>query len=573
MINFIKKEKLFLISFILFYLFLFLFYPALSQHSSMWAEGGTRYFYISHYDNHNFWQQITAKDVGYFVVFPRLVAYLISLSNLSVSNYAIVYGNIALIFIALFSSSICLKFFRNLIESDILRFLIALVFVLQPDFELKTYTNFIYYAFIPLILVLLNFEFIERCNYIQLFFLSFIFSIIILSKAFFVILLPILILILIYALALRKYKTSLFSFILISSCVVQLILSFLNRNEFGDLNYKEPGYDFGLFFKFIVTLIWSFSAIIYQMILLMLRKSFLWILVIFCFLMRKRSIFIVNLANIKEFLKKLKIKDFIENKKLRIIVFLFLTVISSVFLGVLVIKSFILKPFTLHDDNFYLSRQFFCAMISIFFLIFFLIKFLFKKPYANFIVILFLFTNYVFNLKPMRLYRKDNKRQWPNFAYFANWKTFASNQNKRDKFCVLLNPMGWQINCRFVELPDREILYFEQDFRDVKNIFIDVSKNINDEIEFIGLMFDKSINKHRVIEIIAYNKYNDIIDIAKRLKPDNFPITYFKFSKKINNIEKIELKGLKDEKILFDSKLDKPVLILFVSDFNNNPIR
>lgn len=178
----------FLLSFLFTILITCLKYPSLTTSAEMWAEAATNYF--NNAQTKGWIDNIKILDAGYLPLFPRLIAlFLVKILSIN-SQFAIISQVISTLFLAIFIAFINLNEFRALIRSDFLRFMVSVSFGmgLFLDYELHTFINFSYLGIFPCFLML--FYKIENLKKPTLVIATLFTVIIVLSKAFFILLLP-----------------------------------------------------------------------------------------------------------------------------------------------------------------------------------------------------------------------------------------------------------------------------------------------------------------------------------------------------------------------------------------------
>ncbi len=110
----------------------------------MWAEMATNYFVNANAPS--LWTQLLATDAGYVPLPQRLIALAAHALNVPAASIPYVYTWSAIAISAALVGSFCLRPFRLLIESDALRFLVAISILLVADFETRTFISFTYFV-------------------------------------------------------------------------------------------------------------------------------------------------------------------------------------------------------------------------------------------------------------------------------------------------------------------------------------------------------------------------------------------------------------------------------------------
>lgn len=134
--------------------FLFYYQKEWILGGEMWAEMATNYFPNSH--SQHWLVRLFSLDSGYIPLPQRIISLLVASLGFSVWMVPYAYGFAAFAFATAMVAVFCLKPFRNVVESDVLRFLVACCILLSVDFESRTYINFTYFvAFFAVVLSVL----------------------------------------------------------------------------------------------------------------------------------------------------------------------------------------------------------------------------------------------------------------------------------------------------------------------------------------------------------------------------------------------------------------------------------
>lgn len=143
-----SEQHIFGLVFSIIFVVNFLAAPSEGYSAELWAEMGTNYLRYGMSDG--FWSNIVRTDAGYLVLYPRLIAFLLSLSDWGVWNFPLLAQIVAHLSIAFFSAAVIFSKINPMQATVSFRLLLALVIGLYPGYELRTYVNFTYLAF-PLI--------------------------------------------------------------------------------------------------------------------------------------------------------------------------------------------------------------------------------------------------------------------------------------------------------------------------------------------------------------------------------------------------------------------------------------
>jgi len=121
---------------------------------AMWAEMGTNYFANS--VSPGISSKFFATDAGYIPYPVRWLSTAFSILNAPSNAIPFIYTGAAILIASTLVSLFALKIFRDVIQSDLLRFLVSLTVSICIDFETRTYINFPYIsAFILMACLLL----------------------------------------------------------------------------------------------------------------------------------------------------------------------------------------------------------------------------------------------------------------------------------------------------------------------------------------------------------------------------------------------------------------------------------
>lgn len=201
-------------------------------------EGATILF-SNAYFNSKWKQNIWTTDTGYLVWLPMAISvFLVKVFGI-VKNFFIYSQIISVFFIAFFASMLCLNSFRNLISSNFARFLIALyigIFVYGSTLEFVLFNNFAYTGIS--FALLLPFMDKERLGYPTLLFLSTIAMLLLASKAYFIIFLPLYIAFGLVAVIRKEFKSFIFFGISSFGLVIQTLQVLSGYSAVGKQAYS-----------------------------------------------------------------------------------------------------------------------------------------------------------------------------------------------------------------------------------------------------------------------------------------------------------------------------------------------
>jgi hypothetical protein len=140
-----SRPNLYFIFCIVFYcLYLIVLQPNWVLGGEMWAEMATNYF--PNASASSIAIRLFSTDAGYIPLPQRIVAYVGSALSLPASAIPYFYTWSAILITGGMVGVICLKPFRALVKSDLLRFFTAIAVLLIADFESRTFINFTYFV-------------------------------------------------------------------------------------------------------------------------------------------------------------------------------------------------------------------------------------------------------------------------------------------------------------------------------------------------------------------------------------------------------------------------------------------
>lgn len=203
-------------------------FPLYFTHPEIYAEQGTNFIFNNL--QFPFIKTLVMDEFSYWPLYQRLSAYIFEwLGIIGPINYYMGYFTIAMTVI--FISSINLSIFDEVMDKET-RVLITFMLAMAPftSFEEFTFINHIYFAIIPL--VFLIFVNKEKISNRKLFVLATISIILILSKALFLILLPVYFVLFIKAWMKKNKKEALYSILMSGALIVQLVYMFFHKNQF-----------------------------------------------------------------------------------------------------------------------------------------------------------------------------------------------------------------------------------------------------------------------------------------------------------------------------------------------------
>lgn len=203
-------------------------FPLYFTNPEIYAEQGTNFIFNNL--AHPFITTIFMDEFSYWPLYQRLSAYAFEwLGVIGPINYAMGYFTIVMSII--FISSINFSVFDEVLNKET-RLLITFMLAMAPftTFEEFTFINHIYFAIIPL--VFLNFVNKEKMRNRNLVLLTIASIVLILSKALFLILLPVYLILFIRSWRNKQKKDAAYSIAMSGALIAQLIYMFFHQNQF-----------------------------------------------------------------------------------------------------------------------------------------------------------------------------------------------------------------------------------------------------------------------------------------------------------------------------------------------------
>jgi len=232
MINKIKTlfkhlNKYFIISFIIIFISIVFKYPSLSIHSEIFAEMGTDFLQNALYKTvfENFWDVVYV----YAMLLPRVITILLVKVFEIVNNFPIAAQFMSITLISFFASVLNLNVFRKIIYSDKIRFILSISLGLVADYQLNSFIYFTYFGIIFCSLMFfVNKEKLKFPYYLGALLLN---SLLLASKAQYIVMLPIILCFLIYSIIKNNKKSIIFYLVSITAVFYQLFVMVFLRTE------------------------------------------------------------------------------------------------------------------------------------------------------------------------------------------------------------------------------------------------------------------------------------------------------------------------------------------------------
>lgn len=222
----------FYISFFIIFISIYFKFPSLSYSAEIWAETGTNF--LDNALKNDFFDALTIPEFGYLPLFQRVISLFVVKVLGLVLSYPYVIQIITLTLISFYSSIFNLKIFRDIISSDVLRFILSLAIGLGPDYDDYSFINFPYFGFTLCLTVLfINLNKLSiRWTLIFLFFSA----IIICSKGVFIIFVPLYFCAFILHLYFGNKRAIFFYGTLVFASMVQLMYMLMHLSPTGPGN-------------------------------------------------------------------------------------------------------------------------------------------------------------------------------------------------------------------------------------------------------------------------------------------------------------------------------------------------
>lgn len=405
-------NKKFVLTFLAILLINIIAYPSFSYNAEIYAETGINYLFYA--QEAGFLENIRQTDSGYLVILPRIIALAIY-HIFGINPYLpYIFQGVSLIFIALFSSFLVLKVYSPIIRSDSLRIILALCVGLYPNYSLRAFINFVYFALPALILLLfLSFKGFSVKKLIIITTLS---AACAMSKAYFVVLLPILLFWMLIAIKNKDQLKIIFSMILCSALLIQASVLFSSSQNYA----SRPSVDFFDFAFYWLPYLFHIFA------LFSIPKQ----------IFNDLTFFISLIINLWFLVKIIQ-----ERNRFLLLVFLSLWAFAAGCLAMnyLSTASGIVIPIkTSYFDvpRRVRSQQFLGVEFGAFIMLF-LIAQTFHRKLVSYVFLSFFLLGAV---KPFNLKHEENLA----YKSFGNWKAYHSLM-KNERYFIPINPYPWAI--------------------------------------------------------------------------------------------------------------------------------
>ena len=513
-------------------------YPTSFFKAEMWAEAGTNYFYHAHYSG--FIQNLIQDDYGYLPWLPRLISNMVEQLHVPLRYLPQVYQGISIIFVSLCCALPALPFFRFVVASDFLRFLLAFSLALNFDYDLHMYINMTYYAAVPLTLFLFFpdqiAEALQRKRRVWSVALGLFGLLIMASKALFIVMAPLFAILWLRAVWQKNRVQITLTTLTLLGAVIQVL-----GIAYHAMHKVLPTEHLPLRTLLKSTLFNTVGLFYYAAIGNLLRTD----------LAVPAALFLVSTLLLLVYSAFYTYKKQDGRRLWWLICALVTAVLSS---AMVTLNSFsISMPHRLALDFDYMSkRAWFIAVVPVYFFVAwqFLIwlqrktenKTQFKKLTLQFLAVaVFVASNGPFHESQ----RRDVG--WPEVGY-SQWATFAPLMAESpDHYCVPLNPFLWTLNhnCEVLVAPDLAAVRFNDNQVIVPN-YVEILNNLStDSIQTLGFLY-KNISTKTLPSVEIYMRSNTgnlikIVSRSVRVKPNAL---YFTFNPPLTHVVGFRLCGI-----------------------------
>ncbi|MFT0892629.1 hypothetical protein [Pseudochelatococcus sp. G4_1912] len=227
---------LFILSVLLYCLYIPLMQPSMVLDGEMWAEMATNYFYYA--SSPSLRVKLFSIDAGYIPMPQRLIAALGNLMHLSARTIPYFYSWSAIILTGSMVATFCLKPFRVLVKNDYLRFFAVIAILIIADVETRTFINFTYFG-IFLISIITALAIVDRNNEVPSW--AWFIPLIMISKPAAFAAFPAMI----FAAIVSKPRFRVITILTAIACIIQLIRVYLSYSS----GVLQPSNDFTIYDK------------------------------------------------------------------------------------------------------------------------------------------------------------------------------------------------------------------------------------------------------------------------------------------------------------------------------------
>lgn len=462
-----KKEnkKIYVTTVIIMYLLISIKFPVMTIFTEPFAEFGTNFFLNA--STKNIFDNLLLQDAGYLPLYQRIFSLIIVKVFVLSPRIAVILMQNSLILIMSSIISIFMLKEYSKYGNIFFRFVICLIlagFPILHVYETHSFINIGYFNLVGIILIsLLNFENFTKKKFILIMVITFFLC---LSKAYFIVLFPIVVVI--YMIFRKKIskREKIYLFVIALSTLIQAIYTYNNSKWIDTINEKK------------ITLIENISRMFHNIVQQVIYLFFSNISLdsnIFSLNLIFLVIIIISIISALYYFYKYK------NKESVILISLILIILGT---SILNIKARIWDSeifWTKTTGIMKVRHSFFIQISIIFFVIIFIFNYLkdqkralLKNNLYTILGLMFFIRFLVFDNN--YIYIKDNS--------FSDWNIY-SKFYKEKEYLIPLNPEFWYINknveVHYIGYKEDNVLKFENDKR---TKFLDYSLQQIHEINF-----------------------------------------------------------------------------------------
>ncbi|WP_424766493.1 hypothetical protein [Paenibacillus sp. sgz302251] len=502
-------------------------FPSLSTSAELYAETATNFFHNAYYSSviHNLKQ----LDAGYLPLFQRVISLVIvKLFHINESfNYVIqllsVFG------IAFFASFINSRMFKNIIPSDKIRFIFSCIvgcgFLF--DYELVTFINFSYLGIIVcLLVVFIDFTKISNLRYV---FISILVFLLLSSKPYFIIFLPVYISLLIYYCYIRSKKHIFFYTISVISLCIQATTMIRNKMTWASTDTQVQVSFFEKIYDMFNTTIYLYF------------QSYLWVLYKLNPFSSKSLFYLVAMFTLMLIIVTvILLYKRIENKNAKNAILLTnYLALSSLALNAFTLPSF--KNMNLWDTELLIAnfRHYFVSNIMIFIGLFILSISAIHSKKTKVIVSLYLAIIIMIFGVSQDPYKnaQDSYSQWNVYNKLLN----------NEEYCIPVNPYPWAMckNLNVLNSPLETSVPVSQ-----INLLDMIPESVNWKVK----SFTIETMTQQDVRIVAFDSRDNLIVDIVQLTPTGNKYSYYLLDEK-TSISKIVFYNLNNNPIFIKPKV------------------
>ena len=441
------NKKKYFITVVIIYLLISIKFPIMTIFAEPFAELGTNFFLNA--STKSIFNNLLLQDAGYLPLYQRIISLIIVKMFVMSPKIAVVLMQNSLILIMSSISSIFIMKEYNKYGNIFFRFVICLIlsgFPILHVYETHSFINASYFNLVGIILIsLLNFESFTKKKFVLIMIITFFLC---LSKAYFIVLFPIVVITYIIFKKKLSKREKIYLFIIALSTLIQAIYTYNNSKWIDTLDEKK------------ITLIENFNRILHNIVQQVIYLFFSNISMDsnifslnFIFLI---IVFIAIISAIYYFYKY-------KNRESLLLILLILIIFGTSILNIKA-KIWNFEVFWTKSTGIMKVRHSFFIQISlIFFMIIFTYNYLkdqkrslLKNKFYTILGLLFFIRFLVFDNN--YIYIKDNS--------FSDWNIY-SKFYKEKEYLIPLNPEFWYISknvkSHYIGYKEENVLKFKKD--------------------------------------------------------------------------------------------------------------